>query len=143
LYPKYDEAARILSVASRVARPWTHGVDVDATLVCDLDANRMLANFDVHAPADRWIEVPKVPWPDGAAEADLVFTAGAVRQKSFALEVDVYTDRSRERVGIKIGAVEPDQARQLSEACVALTHESELVGFLLKLPPAAPTAQRL
>lgn len=48
LYPRYVEDAGILAVQSKVMRPWPFGVDIDGRIVFDLDADRTLANFDLH-----------------------------------------------------------------------------------------------
>lgn len=131
LYPRYDVEAGIVAVESRIARPWPYGVDVDGTLICDLDEDRVLANFDLLVPVESWSEAGGLHWPIRAREVDLVFDTDTVERKSFSSPVEAFTDPDRRLLDIRIGTVEPQEAWVLSEGCVALTRGDELVGFIV------------
>jgi hypothetical protein len=51
---RYDKESDILAVSSETPRDWPDGVDVDGNIVFDLDAQRALANFDVHIGRGLW-----------------------------------------------------------------------------------------
>lgn len=131
LYPRYDEEAGILTVESRVFRPWPFGVDIDGNLVFDLDANCILAAFDLHIPRDKWKrDWTPIPLPT-AREANLEFTGPTVKHKSFQIPISVRADPAGRQVEIRFGCQEPDEFIMLSESCYAILAARELVGFLI------------
>lgn len=128
LYPRYERGAKLIALESRVARRWPHGVNVDGTLVFDLDEERVLANLDIHVPRDQWMENRDVAWPGPASKADIVFDEATVETKAFTLPVEVLTDSGRRVVEVVIGARGPAERWELSESCYALTRGDALVG---------------
>jgi hypothetical protein len=132
LYPRYDDDSGILAVESRIKRPWPFGVDVDGTIVFDLDEARLLANFDLHIPRARWERsLPEEQSFATAEAADIEFTDETVRQKSFHLPIRARTDAGARRLLVQIGDARPTNSVALSERCVALLAGNELVGFLI------------
>ena len=54
LYPRYVKVAHLLSVKSRIARPWPFGVGLNGGMIFDLDERRVLANFELHEMRSMW-----------------------------------------------------------------------------------------
>lgn len=135
LYPRYVPDAGIIAVTRRLSTSWPYGVDVDGRIVFDLDAERMLANFDVHSRRRLWRiarPYPRVPTPE--RRADLEFTEETVEVGSFHRPFDVATDESGSTVLVTFGDLKTHSVGiSLSAAYVALLNGSELVGFALRL----------
>jgi hypothetical protein len=131
LYPRYDEESGILALESRVKRAWPFGIDVDGALVFDLDDQRILANFDLHVPMNRWKRDLEENTPRIAPAADLEFAQQTVAQKSFHLPLRLSCDSKAKRLRIELGTAKPDRAVALSASCIALLANHELVGFLI------------
>lgn len=133
LYPRYDDESGIVAVESRVARDWPYGIDVGGSLICDLDTDHVLANFDLHIPRQHWSRGESVRWPNAQQAGNLVFQEATVRTKSFDATVEAIADPALRLLEIRIGDMEPHEAWALSETCVALASGDELAGFVLKL----------
>lgn len=133
LNARYDEESGILSVESCVQRPWPFGVDIDGNLVFDLDAQRILANFDLHIPRDRWERDWTPIDPPAARSGDLEFTCSTVTQKSFHLPISVRMDPASRQVSIDFARGNVGEFVGLSESCFAIVSGSELRGFLLTI----------
>lgn len=131
LYPRYDEESGILALESRVERAWPFGVDIDGTLVFDLDEQRILANVDLHVPIDRWRRDLEGDTPQIAPAGDLEFAQQTVTHKSFHLPMRLRGDKDARRLRIDLGAAKPDRAVALSASCIALLAHQELAGFLI------------
>src|SRR3954454_24861195 len=89
LVPRYDTESDILAVGSPSSRPWPFGVDVDGHVILDIDADRVLANFDLHIGAQLWEQDSDIAWPTSGRDGPLVFTEDALRIKSFSLPLRV------------------------------------------------------
>ena len=133
LYTHYDSKAHVLVAGSRETRRWPYGINVDAMLICDLDDERVLANFDLHYDRDRWPTAPDVRWPESARAADLVFDEESVAKKNFPGPVEVRSNQTRSVVEIRLDPRDADETVALSDGCVALLREHELVGFVVKI----------
>jgi len=141
LYPKYNESVGILAVESKVKRPWPFGVDIDGRIIIDLDERRVLSNFDLHIPKNRWTkELRKDPLPQGRP-GDLILSRETIETKSFSLPLRVSCDELCHEVSIQFGARAPDRAVELSSACLALVCQSELVGFFVRVSAELPGIQ--
>ena len=131
LYPHYEEEAGILTLESNIRREWPFGVDVDGSLVFDLDERRILANFDLHVPRDRWEKYTGQSPSVVAQPGNLEFTEETIKQKSFSLALRVRFDEDKSRMRIELGDHQADRMVALSESCIALLKKTELVGFLV------------
>jgi hypothetical protein len=131
LYPRYDEESGILAIESRIERAWPFGIDVDGTLVFDLDERRVLANLDLHVPRNRWKRNLEEDIPMIAPAGDLEFAQQTIQQKSFHLPLRLSSDRNAKRLRIELGIAKPDSAVALSVSCIALLAKHELTGFLI------------
>ena len=132
IYPRYDVEADILSVETHVDCQWKFGVNVDGTIVFDLDNDRVLVNFDVHVPRRLWRKARDITWPKTAKSHDIVFSEEAVIQHVFSLPVTVNVTNSLDQVRIDIGTGCVDYFVSLSDQCVGLLGAGELKGFLLR-----------
>lgn len=130
LYPRYNDAAGILAAESRVERAWLYGVDIDGRIVFDLDDERRLANFDLHIPKGRWKQAHGLNAPFVVGAADLIFSEQAIAVKSFNLTIEVRHDEHG-MVQILFGSATPERAYSLSDSCLALLNDRELVGFVI------------
>lgn len=134
LYPRYDRDAGILIAESRVPREWPYGVNVDGNLIMDIDADRILANFDLHIPAHRWkvSTLPTMRHREG--DADLEFLPETIETQSYDLGMSVTTNHTRSLVFIAFGpSLETCNCFGLSERCMFFTRDDELMGFLVLL----------
>ncbi len=132
LYPRYDEEAGILAIESSVQRTWPFGVDIDCTLVFDLDDRRVLANIDFHVPRNHWLRSQKDDDPAMiASPGDLEFAPATVKHKSFHLPIQARADDGGHRLRIEIGSAKPSRAIALSPQCIALLTDDELVVLLV------------
>ena len=132
LYPRYDKESGILAVESSVAREWRYGLDIDGRLVFDLDNDRLLANFDLHIPKERWVRDLALSWPATVPLGNLIFTSETIAQQSVHSSLRVRSDPNLQQVQIDIGSNEADAKIALSERCIALLARNELAGFLVK-----------
>jgi hypothetical protein len=132
LYPKYDREADILAVTSDVHRDWLYGVDIDGNIVFDVDASRVLANFDLHVGKRLWEHGQKQLWPQGVAAGSLVFARETLSQKSFNLPLRLRYDGGAGVLRIEFGTHQADRMVGLSKDCIALLYSDQLVGFLVR-----------
>jgi hypothetical protein len=132
LYPRYDESVGILAAESKFKRPWYFGVDIDGRIIFDLDDCRVLANFDLHIPKNRWIKDWRSDLLPRARPGDLILSLETIETKSFSLPLRVRSDEFCREVYIQIGSRVPDRSVELSSACLALLCLNELVGFVLR-----------
>lgn len=132
LYPRYDEESRIVVVESRMPRNWPFGVDVDGRIVFDLDERRVLANFDIHIPRNRWDKSLDEVLPTSVQSGDLAFTKQAIEQKSFHIPLRARCDQSSTVLRLEFGDAGVDRKIQLSDRCVALLNGNELIGFIIE-----------
>ncbi len=135
LYPHYDDEAEILEVGSRVQRDWPFGIDIDGTVIFDIDAQRVLANFDLLIPMARWKVVKLFPVSPATAPAcDIVFTQKTLAVKSFHMPHEVLTNPARTRVVLRFGLPSRQiNAIKLSEECFAWLEGDALTGFYVSL----------
>jgi hypothetical protein len=134
LWPKYDREAGVIEVASEVAREWPYGVNIGASIVFDIDANMILANFDVLIPRKRWRKQADPKKPLHARDADLKFSHETLKQKSFSFPLVVSSDREGKRVVVAFQDSAADApAVALSDRCFAYVRAGELLGFYLDL----------
>lgn len=131
LFPHYDRESGVLTVESRVKRPWPIGVDIDGSVVFDLDADRRLTNIDILIPADRWTEGVGPLFAHFPPAGDLLFTQETVLVKSFSRRIRVSKDTAQNLVHVQIESHPTTQLVALSNACVAHVSESTLVAFTL------------
>lgn len=137
LYPRYVKDAEILAVQSRVPRDWPFGVDIDGRLIFDIDADRILANFDLHIPKRYWIVQSRADEPRACQEASLEFTGSALEYKSFSLPLQVRTDAARSYALIEFDKLIPHgRWLALSEKCLARVDVDCLTGFFVRLDPS-------
>jgi hypothetical protein len=106
LYPRYDAEADLLEVGSSIPRDWLYGVDINGTSIFDLDANRVLANFDLLIRKNLWKVVPLPEWPHASREADIEFSEETIKHKSFNVPLEVQTDQNRSYARILFGGTE-------------------------------------
>lgn len=133
LEPRYDEESRILAAESPVSAEWPFGVDIDGRMVFDLGPDRTLMNFDLHVGCQLWEEDPRLSWPAATRRGRLVFAEEAIATKSFNLPLRVTTDRECRLVRIDIGSAQGGTPIAISNDCVALQRNGDLVGFVVRL----------
>ena len=132
LYPRYDEDAGILVLESREPRAWPYGLDIDGMIVLDIDESRVLANLDLHIRADLWERASTAFWPNEVNSGDLAFPDETLKTKSFHLPLRVRTNPNVHYIRVDIGEREPQQYVALSNECLALVTEDQLVGFMIR-----------
>lgn len=134
LYPQYDQEAQILEVSSKSQRSWSYGVDIDGTIVFDLDTNRVLVNFDLLISKKLWRVVPNLELRTSARKGMLSFSMASIKHKSFHLPITVLTNKSQSEVLIRFGETKSGTtAISLSEKCIALVSADVLVGFFVSI----------
>ena len=131
LKPVYDSESDILAVGSDVQREWLYGIDIDGTVVFDLDAARRLANFDVLVGRRLWERGSTRAWPSQSPVGTLVFSQEAIARKSFSMPIRCVYDEERRILSVTFGK-DPVDELEMSQGCLALLAGSELVGFLLR-----------
>jgi hypothetical protein len=142
LYPRYVEDAGILAVESRVARDWPYGIDIDGLIVFDIDADRVLANFDLHIAKRYWKVAPPERRPRPARTASLEFARDSIEHKSFHLPLRVRTDATRSFALIEIGDLRSEGVwAALSEYCMVRVDSDCLTGLFVVLKPPATEPQ--
>jgi hypothetical protein len=132
LYPRYDDEADILVVESKIPREWPLGVDIDGTIVFDIDQARVLASFDLHVGRRRWRSNLLLSWPAKCGPADLVFEPEAVQQKSFNLPLRIEWSPKARLLRIGFGEEGPTRQIALSDRCVACVSAGSLRGFFVR-----------
>ena len=134
LYPRYDEEADLLEVGSRFEREWTFGIDIDGTIIFDIDANYVLANFDLLIPKRYWEVSTELTRPTKTRKWNLEVLARSIEHKSFHLPLIVNTNQARSAVQITFGSLEEGTKwAELSDDCFALVRQDILCGFFILL----------
>jgi hypothetical protein len=134
LYPRYDPEANLLEVGTNLPRKCPFGVDVDGSVIFDIDENRILANFDLLIPRSLWEVVRFLPAYSPARSADLEFSEETLRIKSFHLPLAVHTTEDRMQAQILLGPTSNALVVVgLSDSCLALLNGDRLVGFRVSL----------
>lgn len=133
LYPYYDSESDILVLESQFERDWCYGVDVDGSIVFDLDSDRVLANCDLNIPMGLWARDLELVWPMEIRSGDIAFSKDTIAEKSFNVPITVQLGHSDRYARISIGEAAPNNLIALSELCIALLARDELVGFLIQL----------
>lgn len=140
LVPSYDRESDILAVSSNVDADWVFGVDIDGSIVFDLDSSRRLVNFDVHIPMSLWKPCRLGAWPDSVEKGSVLFARETVAHKSFHLPLRLLYDDARQLVLVEIGTgstagsrIGQPQTVALSDCCIALVIRERLAGFLVRL----------
>ncbi len=137
LYPRLVNMGkdRWLVVESRIPRAAPYGLDIDATVACDIDADRVLMNVDLQAGMRRWHVAPLYQRPPIKQYADLGFTEATLRQGSFPIPVSIRTDAERSYALVTWGSATGElEAVGLSEHCLALVSKDILRGFYIDVP---------
>jgi len=132
LYPRYSEESQMLILASPVSRDWPLGIDVDGRVVFDIDANRVVANVDIHIPKHRWSPGRLPPWPKKSEAGDLAFSEEAIAKKSFSFPIRMVCNEERSSVLLYLDDQDPDRVIQLSDDCGALVRGNLLIGLLAR-----------
>ena len=130
---RYVREANTLAAESASTKPWLYGVDINSTVIFDLDEDRVLVNIDVHAARPRWRRTRGGSWPENARAGCLMFARSAVKHKSFNIPLRLDYDGSAGILHLRIG--EPrahTMAVRLSDRCVALAADGELLGFVYR-----------
>jgi hypothetical protein len=134
LVPRYDPEGNILVLDSPVFRPWPHGINIDATIILDIDADGILASVEVLLPRSRWKAARPLERPAVAGWVSVEITEEARRQKSFDLPILVQTNEDRSCALVYIDRPrDPPQAYALSDRCMVLIEERWLRGFYVEL----------
>ncbi|HEY0012776.1 MAG TPA: hypothetical protein VGB79_07985 [Allosphingosinicella sp.] len=132
LYPAYDNAIGILTLASDTPRPCPFGVTIDGAVILDFDAAGVLAGVELLLPMRRWKGKADVREPGGAA-GDVVLPAPRIASSSYDWAVTVGHDVQSDAARIDFAPVGYDRAVRLSEACCALLLGDALTGFWFSL----------
>lgn len=133
LFSRYDEESRILVAESTVQRPLPFGIDVDGTIVFDIDKASVLATVDVHIARERWKRKQLDALPPQRTVGDLEIAESAIQHKSFNLPLAASCDESGRNLCIELGRLKPDRVVVLSASCSALLASDVLSGFVFKL----------
>jgi hypothetical protein len=132
LHPRYDEESDILEVTTKSLWEWPYGVDIDGTIVFDLDAMHHLVNFDILAGRRLWKRGTVRRWPDEAASGRIIFSKETIDQESLHIPLRFVYDERRGILHVAFGDLKPDRELELSSECLALLSRTELAGFLLR-----------
>jgi len=132
LKPSYDPDADLLAVTSESDSDWPYGIDIDGNIVFDLNASRVLANFDLHVAQRLWQKGATLDWPEGVPTGSLIFAEAALQQKSFSLPLRLPYDPDHGILRIEFGTMKASESLALSDSCVALLSNGYLVGFLIR-----------
>ena len=134
LVPRYDPEGDILVLDSPVFRPWPHGINIDASIILDIDTDGILASVEVLRPRSRWKVARPLERPGVAGWGSVEVTEEARRQKSFELPILVQTNDDRSCALIYIDRPRDSlQAYALSDRCMVLIEEGWLRGFYVDL----------
>ena len=133
LYASFDPATQILSAASKHECDWPYGIDIDGSIVFDMNECREVVNIDLLIPPKMWsrerFEVEKVDARQGALKIDVE----TIKTKSLSLPLKVYYDKSANSIYVAIGKNCATSSVILSESCSAFIAGGELVGMLLEV----------
>lgn len=136
LYPRYDQESGILVAENPIRRDWPYGVDIDGTVVFDLDKDRRLANVDMMLRREIWEVSDDIvsKKPSVLKAGDIVFSPEAIHHKSFSLPIKVLTNKRKTKVLVLFGpSAEGTQAIEMSRQCLVLVRATILLGFWINL----------
>lgn len=136
LFPRYDYEAGILEVSSQEQLDWPYGIDIDGNIIFDLDAEKILVNFDLLIDKNLWEKGEVSDLPVDVREADLQFTDDSIGVKSFNFPVVVKASQEQSLISIFFPHEDRDVCWvKLSDLCYAKICENTLAGFIIKIYP--------
>ncbi|GIW90145.1 MAG: hypothetical protein KatS3mg109_0577 [Pirellulaceae bacterium] len=140
LYPCYDSEGDYVTLDSKVQQQWPIGVNIDALVILDFNADRVLASVEILMPFELW-EQRDFPVPQGeSVQGVLRLARPCIIPSSFSMTPPrffVYASRDENGLlmfgeyGSRILLV------HLSEYCRAIISDNNLVGFFFDLPKRA------
>ena len=138
LTPRYDREANVLEVSTPgPLYDVPYGPNVNGCIIFDLNADRVLVNFDVLIPRIRWRHSDAHwSWSAEAPAVSLGFTEPTVRLKSFHLPLELRYSEHTESLSIFFGRPSgAENAFSLSRSCLAFVAGTRLAGFLIRVAP--------
>jgi hypothetical protein len=144
LHARYVPSARVIVAYSSAdiadLAPGGDFINVDGSLVLDVDSELLLVGVEFLARKDVWtVRGPYLPGLPGR-EADIALSAEAPRQRdTFDAPAGIVTDESRSYALLLLNEeddAENVEAIELSSTCLALVRDGLLVGFYLHDYPA-------
>lgn len=133
LLPRYDLEANILEFTSNIRRKWEYGIDINGSIIFDIDNEYKIANCDLLIPKNTWENIEYLPIniiSDNKKLVDLSFSKSTIDCKSFNVEINVFV--FKEKLYILLDNPINVIKNKLSEKCDVLSFKNELRGFVLK-----------
>jgi len=132
--PYYDTEADLLTISSKGTRAWKYGVDIDGTIIFDIDTYRILANIDLLIPRRLWHVLPALEAPRAIQQVDVMFSEATIASKSFHLSMKVNTDITRTYIDVSFDELIGHSTwYALSGTCFARIIEDQLCGLFVIL----------
>ena len=134
LTPKYDREADLLTVTSSSITEWTYGIDIDGTVIFDINENYIVENIDLLVREGLWEIDVNLKRPVTRAEAKIEIDKESVLIKSFNCpNLKVLTNSDKNIISLLFDdSVSDFQGIRVSKYCIALVKENLLLGFYIE-----------
>jgi hypothetical protein len=139
LIPKYDEESAILEVTAKKSKDWVYGIDIDGSLIFDIDKDLLIENFDVCINKKYWKKIDKFPNYELVDDTshNIVIDKKCVKTKSFNYKDLIFlTDKKHENLMITFNLSNHDRIlrmHKISSKCFCFINDDVLKGFLIDL----------
>ncbi|WP_299676075.1 hypothetical protein [uncultured Dokdonia sp.] len=139
LYPKYDSESGILEIQTKTPTDWVFGLDINGTIIFDINDKFIIENIDILIPKWKWEKYSgKLPWSEKVLKnKSVIFTKETINKKSFYINegIQAFFDDKNLFFGFssnsKYDILNKSKGIILSEDCYLLIQESYIVGVIL------------
>ncbi|HZF95104.1 MAG TPA: hypothetical protein VEZ20_09555 [Allosphingosinicella sp.] len=131
LHAKFVRECQWLLLSSPFKRSLPHGINVDALIILDFDAEKRLAKVEILEARRHWHK--KLCWPlsEKVIEADLKIVDCSKPDR--LIELAIWIGAEGKRVDVRIGSGSPDRLVRLSDSVLAVMDRKRLIGFSLQV----------
>lgn len=135
LVPLYDAESDILIIRNGVEAKKVFILNIDNTVTIDVRDDGLALSIDIPVPRARWKVSEPLHYAEApSSSADLYIAREAIHQRFFDTNVDLLTNKGRDRLVVLFGE-SPSEAQlvELSSQCRALIDRRVLRGFVVDL----------
>lgn len=134
LTPAYDKEAGLLTITSSSITEWVYGIDIDGTVIFDINKDHILENIDILVSAELWDVTETVKKPVIKTEGKIEIEKESLLIKSFHCpRLKVLTNYNKTAISLLFDSKNTSyHGIQVSKWCVALVDQNTLIGFYIE-----------
>lgn len=135
LHPKFDKESGILEVSSIDRKEWKYGIDIDGSIIFDIDKDQILENFDILISRKLWGKINKPISITPIKKGNLRINTSSLNMKSFNYPELKILSAPNNQILIQFHNFDLSDlsAIKISSKCYALLKGDILKGFYIWL----------